>query len=569
MNCNEKNNLKNNERKYSLYMDAIEEHPERTRTLSLEETFSDIKIALHHFMNNKFELAEKKLLEYSDKTLYHSMGLSSILFIKSMMTCERKDLEIASESCKKTLMVIEKHRAKNGFLNPLSWLSNHSKTLTDEQIHAELCYAETLMLRAMLTFFTDETLASFVKGALKINTCHSIFRYCYKMINTEEWNNRDPVVKEQFEAGTRAGIGMFNLIISIMPPKIFKLLEFCGFYGNKSFGMEELLKASEMTKTLRQPLVCIYLLSWHLIGTYILENGNNDIILCEKLLDPLLKDYPDGAIVLFLKGRYYLIRGDIDNAIHFYNKSIRVQDGYKQFHHICYWELLFAFCYLRQWSRAAHNTKILMDESKWSKCVYTYLMAILINADDSVKKKEETVDILMRKVPKLRLRIAGKSIPVEKFCETKVRRYLKTGSLMLAHYEFLYFWHAFNILSSNTRLIVLILEDIVRVSKQPVEKNEIDINDRCLYYFLFGVCNRILKNYDEAEDAFNFIISHQSELTDHIYLAPNATYELALLKKSVGENEVCKELLRKALLYHGYLLETRLHLKIHNMTTTL
>ncbi|CEF60053.1 Tetratricopeptide-like helical domain and Outer membrane protein, IML2, mitochondrial/Tetratricopeptide repeat protein 39 family and Tetratricopeptide repeat-containing protein [Strongyloides ratti] len=564
---NENNNNKNNElyRKISIYEDALEEHPEKIEIFSIKETFSDTKIALHHFMNNKFELAEKKLVKFSDKTIYHSMGLSSILFIKAIMTCERRDLEIASESCKKTLIVIENFRPKNKSLNFFSWIGNQQRLLSDEEIHAELCYAETLMIKAILTFFIDETLTSFFKGVLKINNCHSIFRNCYKIINEEEWKNRDILIREQFEAGTRAGIGMFNLIISIMPPKIYKLLEFCGFNGNKTFGMEELLKASEMTKTLRQPLVCIYLLSWHLIGTFILENGNTDIKLCEKLLKPLLHDYPDGAIILFLKGRYYLICGDIDNAIHFYNRSIKVQNTYKQFHHICYWELIFAFAYLRQWSRAAHNTKILMDESKWSKCVYTYLMAILINADKMVKKKKETVDILLIKVSKLRLRIAGKSIPVEKFCEKKAQRYLKTGSLLLAQYEFLYFWHSFNILSSNNKLIKPILEDIMELSGDISQNDKVDIDDKCLYYFLFGVCNRILKNYNEAEKAFYFILSKESELTDHIYLAPNATYELALLKKSVGNIEICKQLLKKALLYRGYLLETRLHLKIHNL----
>uniref|UniRef100_A0A0K0EPD9 TPR_REGION domain-containing protein n=1 Tax=Strongyloides stercoralis TaxID=6248 RepID=A0A0K0EPD9_STRER len=566
MNQNENSTKNEIYRKFSIYEDALEEHPEKVKIFSLQETFSDTKIALHHFMNNKFELAEDKLVKFSDKTIYHSMGLSSILFIKAIMTCERKDLEIASKSCKKTLIVIENFRSKNKSLNLFSWIGSQHRLLNDEEIHAELCYAEILMLQAILTFFVDETLTSFIKGVLKINNCHSIFRNCYKIINEEEWINRDLLIREQFEAGTRAGIGMFNLIISIMPPKIYKLLEFCGFNGNKTFGMKELLKASEMTQTLRQPLVCIYLLSWHLIGTFILENGNVDMMLCEKLLKPLLHDYPDGAIVLFLKGRYYLICGDIDNAIHFYNRSIKVQNTYKQFHHICYWELLFAFAYLRQWSRAAHNTKILLDESKWSKCVYTYLMAILINADKTVKKKKETVDILLLKVSKLRLKVAGKSIPVEKFCEKKAQRYLKTGSLLLAHYEFLYFWHSFNILSSNIKLIKLILEDIMEISDNVIQKNNVDINDKCLYFFLSGVCNRILKNYNEAEEAFNFILSRESELTDHIYLVPNAIYELALLQKSNGNIETCKQLLKKALLYRGYSLETRLHLKIHNLT---
>lgn len=41
---------------------------------------------------------------------------------------------------------------------------------------------------------------------------------------------------------------------------------------------------------------------------------------------------------------------------------------------------------------------------------------------------------MFRKVPNLRLRIAGKSIPVEKFCERKAQRFLRIGKLYFSHY---------------------------------------------------------------------------------------------------------------------------------------
>lgn len=45
-----------------------------------------------------------------------------------------------------------------------------------EEIHAELCYAEALLLKSMLTFVEDETLVSFIKAGLKIRSCFNSYK---------------------------------------------------------------------------------------------------------------------------------------------------------------------------------------------------------------------------------------------------------------------------------------------------------------------------------------------------------------------------------------------------------
>jgi len=45
-----------------------------------------------------------------------------------------------------------------------------------EEVHAELCYAECLLIRALLTFIQDENLISFVKGGLKIRECYKVYK---------------------------------------------------------------------------------------------------------------------------------------------------------------------------------------------------------------------------------------------------------------------------------------------------------------------------------------------------------------------------------------------------------
>lgn len=49
-----------------------------------------------------------------------------------------------------------------------------SNLIVDE-LHAKLVYAEALLLRALVTFFQDQGLLSFISGALKIKECHDVF----------------------------------------------------------------------------------------------------------------------------------------------------------------------------------------------------------------------------------------------------------------------------------------------------------------------------------------------------------------------------------------------------------
>jgi hypothetical protein len=45
-----------------------------------------------------------------------------------------------------------------------------------EEMHAELCYAETLLQKAALTFL-DESMMSFIKGGMKIRNSFLIYKW--------------------------------------------------------------------------------------------------------------------------------------------------------------------------------------------------------------------------------------------------------------------------------------------------------------------------------------------------------------------------------------------------------
>ena len=58
-----------------------------------------------------------------------------------------------------------------------------------------------------------------------------LFRDCFQILKTRNWEKSK--TKIHFESGVKMGIGTFNLMISLLPSRVIKLLEFIGFSGNK------------------------------------------------------------------------------------------------------------------------------------------------------------------------------------------------------------------------------------------------------------------------------------------------------------------------------------------------
>ena len=63
------------------------------------------------------------------------------------------------------------------------------------------------------------------------NQLSSFLRECWNILQHRNWEG--DIHKNDFESGVRVGVGTFNLMISLLPPRITRLLEFIGFGGKK------------------------------------------------------------------------------------------------------------------------------------------------------------------------------------------------------------------------------------------------------------------------------------------------------------------------------------------------
>uniref|UniRef100_A0A669CGS3 Tetratricopeptide repeat domain 39A n=1 Tax=Oreochromis niloticus TaxID=8128 RepID=A0A669CGS3_ORENI len=486
--------------------------------------------------------------------MYHALTYATILEMQAMMTFDPQHILVAGNTMKEAQAICQRHRKKSSF----------SKTFTEgrysqmKELHAEVCYAECLLQRAALTFLQDENMISFIKGGIKVRNSYqtyNLFPLIFLYLNP---------LRELHTGGVKLGVGAFNLMISMLPTRTLKLLEFVGFSGNKEFGLQQLQEGS-VESTFRSFLCNMLLLCYHTFMSFILGTGEGDVEDAEKLLEPYLKKYPKGSIFLFFAGRIEEIKGNLDAAIMRFEECCEAQQQWKQFHHMCYWELMWCFTYKRHWKMAYFYADLLSKENSWSKATYAYMKAAYLSmlTKDDCLTFGETALTLFRQVPGLKQKIAGKSLPTEKFAIRKARRYLAENPVPLP--EMMYIWNGYTVIGKHKDLTEGMLKtlDEAQAQLESLPRSEFSIDDQCLLSLLKGLCLKHLGHHEEAEHYFTLVLCNETQIKYDHYLVPNALLEHGLLCLQQGRKDDAIKLLETAKQnYKNYSMESRTHFRI-------
>ncbi|KAL4656066.1 tetratricopeptide repeat protein 39A-like isoform X3 [Arapaima gigas] len=513
----------------------------KSQRSDLSVALDDCMGALDLFLQNQFEEALSRLHSRTKDSMYHALTYATILEMQAMMTFNLEDILTAGNTMKDAQAVCQR------------W-DLIVVIFTLEELHAEVCYAECLLQRAALTFL--QQLSSVVLSPRELHTVLQSAGY------TRGENHH------HFEAGVKLGVGSFNLMLSMLPTRILRMLEFVGFSGNKEFGLQQLEEGSS-TQTFRSFLCNMLLLCYHTFMSFILGTGEGDVDDAERLLQPYLKRYPKGAIFLFFAGRIEVIKGNLDVAIGHFEECCEAQQAWKQFHHMCYWELMWCFTYKRHWKMAYFYADLLSKENTWSKATYAYMKGAYLSmlSREECKAFGENEEALFRQVPGLKQKIAGKSLPTEKFAIRKARRYLaeKLVPLPVPPLEMMYIWNGYTVIGKHRELTEGILETLNETQKKLElnPKTELSIDDQCLVSLLKGLCLKQLGFCEEAEHYFTLVLCNESQIKFDHYLVPNALLEHGLLCLEQGRREEAIKLLEAAKQkYKNYSMESRTHFRI-------
>uniref|UniRef100_A0ABI7XN86 Tetratricopeptide repeat protein 39B n=1 Tax=Felis catus TaxID=9685 RepID=A0ABI7XN86_FELCA len=510
----------------------------------------ECSVALNLFLSNKFTDALELLRPWAKESMYHALGYSTIVVLQAVLTFEQQDIQNGISAMKDALQTCQKYRKKCTVVESFSSLLSRGslEQLTEEEMHAEICYAECLLQKAALTFVQDENMINFIKGGLKIRTSYQIYKECLSILHVIQKNKVEQQFFYEFEGGVKLGIGAFNLELGLLQ-----------------------LQEGASGRSMRSPLCCLTILAFHTYISLILGTGEVNVLEAESLLAPFLQQFPNGSLMLFYHARIELLKGNVEEAQEILRKCISVQEEWKQFHHLCYWELMWIYVFQQNWMEAYYYSDLLCKESKWSKATYVFLKAAILSMlpeEDVVATKEDIV-ILFRQVESLKQRIAGKSIPTEKFAVRKSRRYSSSlpapVKLVLPALEMMYVWNGFPIVSKRKDLSenLLVTVEKAEAALQNESLSDYSVDDECLVKLLKGCCLKNLQRPLQAELCFNHVVQSEKLLKYDHYLVPFTLFELAFLYKSQGEiDKAIKTLETARNNYKDYSMESRLHFRI-------
>uniref|UniRef100_A0A672GGN0 Tetratricopeptide repeat protein 39A-like n=1 Tax=Salarias fasciatus TaxID=181472 RepID=A0A672GGN0_SALFA len=514
---------------------------------SLKECLDECMEALDLFLNNHFNESLERLRPRVNESMYHALIYATVLEMQAMMTFQHEDLSNAGNTMKSAQEVCQRSQRKF-----------KAKIMSD--LHAEVCFAECQLQRAALTFLQDENMVSFIKGGIKVRNSYMIYKEVHSFIKS--YNCVKGPSHVHLEGGMSFGVGAFNLTLSLFPPRILKLLEFAGFSGDKDLGLA-LLRDGATGTNLRSMLCALLLLCYYTFLTFLLGTGEGEVAEAETLLKPFQLRYPQGAIFLFFAGRIEEIKGNIDKAVALFDDGCKAQQTWKQFHHMCYWELMWCFTYKREWKMAYFYADLLSQESRWSKAMYMYMKAAYLSMlpqDEARPFGEDEVE-LFRRVPTLKQKIAGKSPPTEKFAIRKARRYKSPQPVRLPVpvLEMMYIWNGFSMIKKQPQLTEGMLQTL-----SEAEQNEYTLDDCCVIHMLKGLCLKNQGLLRDAEDHFIKVCANEKKIRFDDYLVPNCLVELSLLYVDQGRREEAIKLLRKAKHnYKDYSMESRTQFRVH------
>lgn len=244
------------------------------------------------------------------------------------------------------------------------------------------------------------------------------------------------------------GIGAFNTIVSILPPRFVRVASFFGFPSSRSLGLQLLRKAFERDGA-ASPLAGCLLLTHHtmlqtsyLYGTTRFREEAMDLAVLSQRL------FPGSGWFLLLTGRLAKLMRDQQRATELFEQSMHAQAEWKPLRDMCLYELGAVHLSAYRFEESLQAWHTLREENDWSVTYYTFMSGV---CELQMGRHDDALRSFRRVKSEKSLEIQGKKLPVDLWSRRKVARYVTgdTIDMPLIHLEMLLLLAAFHMMPAE------------------------------------------------------------------------------------------------------------------------
>lgn len=251
------------------------------------------------------------------------------------------------------------------------------------------------------------------------------------LVPTESTIGPDGPIEEMIVAGAAFGFGLFNLVFSLLPNKVKKVVGFLGYQSDRRLGLEALHVAAGVENDVHSSFAALVLMTYN--GAVLLLAGwqaDEERIVRQyrEILDSVESKYPHGSLWLLNRAKLERMTLNPSKAIEILKRGLSAERPVKfvQADALLLFELAWTLLADRQYEEAAESFLKIKELNSWSHATYTFIAAgcYLALAQDNPEYKAKA-RALLDSIPQLldRKKLGGKDLPTEVFIQKKIDFY--------------------------------------------------------------------------------------------------------------------------------------------------
>jgi hypothetical protein len=289
-------------------------------------TSIDARRGVTMFFRNEFQQSEDFLSLGKDSIPVFAVSHGVITMLKALMTFDDGVKAQAMARLNHAEALSCKLAGHDGFLTGLgkkfsSVFSRKKESLTKEQLEARIAIAEAQFAKSLLCFL-DESVSGFVRGSMGMRRAWQSYNQCSKGIVENPHLQLTPIDKD----GVFFGLGVFNLVLGILPPRVLRIVKLLGFGGDRDEGLKQLHMCMEACGV-RSVLAVVALLAYHVLvpSFFSLPQAMSyHIEQAEGILQKSMLEYPGSAFLTFLQGRHERLKQNLPGSLEALTRSLNV-----------------------------------------------------------------------------------------------------------------------------------------------------------------------------------------------------------------------------------------------------